>query len=464
MENLGDILKRITQRDILRNTNGDMPTFQGSEQEGDVCPICHGAGWISKPVPVGDPAFGQAFPCVCLEWEQPENRTASLLRYSNLGALARISFAATKTEGPLPDTASADKFREAMNAAVRFAEAPQGWLVFTGPSGCGKTHLAVALANRCIERGETTFFIVAADLLDHLRATYAPDSPVSYDTLFEQVRSVPLLVVDDLRTQNTTPWAQEKLFQIFNHRFNAQLPTVITVRGPLERLDEGLRTRMETANDFSQVFQLGQFNTRLSRRLGDMSKEMRRGMTLTNFDPRGGQGASGVERSSLQFAWQYAQTYAATPEGWVVLAGPHGSGKTHLAVAIANESLRRNRPVFYAFVPALLDHLRATFRPDSLIGYDELFEQVKTVPLLVLDDLGAEASTAWADEKLYQIFVHRHEARLPTVITTTSLLEELETAKPRLASRLVDSNVVEWVIIVAPNYRDQRRGGRSARS
>ena len=174
--------------------------------------------------------------------------------------------------------------------------------------------------------------------------------------------------------------------------------------------------------------------------------------------------SSDVERSSLQFAWQYAQNYAATPEGWVVLAGPHGSGKTHLAVAIANESLRRNSPVFYAFVPALLDHLRATFRPDSLIGYDEIFEQVKTVPLLILDDLGAEASTAWADEKLYQIFVHRHEARLPTVITTTSLLEELETAKPRLASRLVDSNVVEWVIIVAPNYRDQRRGGRSARS
>ena len=444
------------------STNGDAATFRGSEPEGEACPICRGAGWVSKTVPVGDPDFGQAFPCRCLEEERPENRVAALRRYSNLGPLSRISFASTKLEGPLPDAASGQRFRQAMTAAVEFAEAPRGWLVFTGPSGCGKTHLAVAVANRCIERGETTFFIVAADLLDHLRAAYSPDNPVTYDELFEQVRNVPLLVVDDLRTQNATPWAQEKLFQIFNHRFNAQLPTVVTVRGPLERLDEGLRTRMETADDFSRVFQLGQYNTRLSHRLGDIPGEMQQRMTFVSFDPRGGGGASQVQRSTLQFARQFAETYATAPESWLLITGPHGSGKTHLAVAIANESRQQGRPVFYAFVPSLLDHLRATFSPDSLIGYDELFEQVKTVPLLILDDLGAESSTPWAEEKLYQIVVHRYEARLPTIITSAYSLDELESAKPRLASRLVDTNVVEWVVVDAPNYRDQRRGGRPA--
>ena len=127
-----------------------------------------------------------------------------------------------------------------MAAAVEFAEEPRGWLIFTGPSGSGKTHLAVAIASRCIERDQTTFFIVAADLLDHLRAAYSPENAVTYDDLFDQVRNVPLLIIDDLSTQSATPWAQEKLFQIFNHRFSAQLPTVITVRGPLERLEEGL--------------------------------------------------------------------------------------------------------------------------------------------------------------------------------------------------------------------------------
>ncbi|MCH8897371.1 MAG: ATP-binding protein, partial [Chloroflexi bacterium] len=168
------------------------------------------------------PDFGQAFPCRCQQDDGPAVRIEALRRYSNFGPLSRITLASTKAEGPLPDAASGARFHEALLAAVEFAEEPRGWMVFTGPSGCGKTHLAAAVANRCIERGQTTFFIVAADLLDHLRAAYAPDNPVSYDELFEQVRNVPLLVVDDLRTQNATAWAQEKLFQIFNHRFNAQ--------------------------------------------------------------------------------------------------------------------------------------------------------------------------------------------------------------------------------------------------
>ena len=98
-----------------------------------------------------------------------------------------------------------------------------------------------------------------------------------------------------------------------------------------------------------------------------------------------------------------------------------------------------------------------TYSPDSPVHFDELFEQILNAPLLILDDLGAENSTAWAEEKLYQIVVHRHEARLPTVITTASTMAELEGAKPRIFSRLVDSAVVEWLAIDASNYRSQRR-------
>ncbi len=352
-------------------------------------------------------------------------------------------------------------FRQALAEAVEFAERPAGWLAFAGPSGSGKTHLAAAIANRCVERGQTTFFIVVADFLDHLRAAYAPDSQLSYDELFDQIRQVPVLVLDDLGTQSATPWAQEKLFQVFNHRFNASLPTVITIRGPLQRLDEALRSRIEGADGFCRVLNLGQYNTRLARRLGDVPEEMRQRMTFANFDVRGGRNASRKDQESLQRAKQAAETFAAGPEGWLLFTGPRGSGKTHLAIAVAGESLTQGRPVFFAFVPSLLDHLRSTFSPDSHVRYDELFEQLQTAPLLILDDLGAESSTPWAEDKLYQIIVHRHEARLPTVITNAFSLEELEEAKPRIASRLVDSMVVDWEPITAPNYRDQRRERRN---
>ena len=406
---------------------------------------------------IGHPDFGQAVPCSCQENQDANTRAAALRRYSNLGALARISFANTDLEGPLPDAPSKKMFAEGMAAAAKFAEDPEGWLVLTGPSASGKTHLAVAIANRCIERNQTVFFIVAADLLDHLRAAYSPDSPVSYDELFEQVRNVPVLVLDDLSLANATPWAQEKLFQVINHRYNNALPTVVTVRGPLQRLDDALRTRLEVGEGTATVVQLGNFNSRLIQGIGEVRPEMLQRMTFENFDTLGGANATSGDQESLDRVLRYAQTFSEDPQGWLLLSGPRGCGKTHLAVAIAGERLRQGSQVFFAFVPTLLDHLRATFSPDSPVGYDELFEQINSTPLLVLDDLGAESSTVWAEEKLYQIVVHRHEARLPTVITTASSLDELEATKSRIASRLVDGMVVDWQPITAPNYRNNNR-------
>lgn len=66
------------------------------------------------------------------------------------------------------------------------------------------------------------------DLLDHLRATFRPESEASGDEQLEQVRSVALLVLDDLRTESLTPWTREKLYQLVNHRYTERLPTVFT--------------------------------------------------------------------------------------------------------------------------------------------------------------------------------------------------------------------------------------------
>ena len=465
MESLGEILKRITVKNTSRITSGAGAGLPGDGLFGDiaaeadeaVCEHCNGSGWVSKLVPVGHPDFGEAFRCRCQQ-SSGSGRAAALLRYSNLGPLVRITFDATKPDGPLPDAGSRHLFQKALAAATEFAETPTGWLTFTGPSGSGKTHLAAAIANHCIERGHTTFFIVLADFLDHLRSAYSPENPVSFDDLFEQVRDVPVLVLDDMGTHSATPWAQEKLFQVFNHRFNAALPTVVTVRGPLQRLDEGLRSRLEAAEGFSNVVRLGQYNTRLARRIGDLPDDMRRRMTFENFDVRGGRNSTAKDQESLQQAKQAAETFAADPEGWLLLTGPSGCGKTHLAAAIAGKSLDQDRPVFYTFVPSLLDHLRSTFSPDSPIGYDELFEQLKTAPLLILDDLGAESSTPWAEDKLYQIIVHRHNARLPTVITT--MIDFTQEREP-IGSRVQDPSVGEFIRLEAPDYRNKERTSRS---
>ena len=129
-------------------------------------------------------------------------------------------------------------------AAQEYAENPQGWLVLTGTYGCGKTHLAAAVGNYRKGMGDEPIFVVVPDLLDHLRATFSPTSNTSYDNMFNRVKSAPVLILDDLGTQSATPWAREKLYQIFNERYNAKLPTVITMSSNLADLDARIRSRM----------------------------------------------------------------------------------------------------------------------------------------------------------------------------------------------------------------------------
>jgi DNA replication protein DnaC len=92
--------------------------------------------------------------------------------------------------------------------------------------------------------GYQVLFIDVLDLLDHLRATFNPNSTVRFDKLFEEVRSAPLLVLDSLESQSMTPWVREKLYQIINYRYNAELPTVITTVENIDEIDPRLRSRL----------------------------------------------------------------------------------------------------------------------------------------------------------------------------------------------------------------------------
>ena len=221
----------------------------------DLCPRCGGVGWLRRDVPVGHPEFGQPLPCACRAQVLKQQRLARLYDLSRLGEhLRQMTFQTFLTDDIPYDggALSSERHREeiarnlrrAVSTARHFAEDPRGWLVLFGDYGCGKTHLAVAIANQRIAQGEPVLFQVVPDLLDHLRATFAPGSTVTYDDLFEEVRSSALLILDDLGAHSSSPWAEEKLFQIVNHRYNRQLPTVVTTNIPPDQLPPRLISRM----------------------------------------------------------------------------------------------------------------------------------------------------------------------------------------------------------------------------
>ncbi len=358
MENLGDILKRLgTTRNITNGESVAQPVE--TDERGGVCAICGGKGWFTPNVPVGHPEFGQVVTCQCQQEKVREEQSERLLRYSNLGYLSRFTFDALVREGTSDDPDNRRLFGEAYQAAVEYAEGSEGWLMLAGPNGSGKTHLAAAIANRCIERGQVVFFVHVSDLLDHLRATYAPTSELSYSDMFDQVRNTPLLILDGLGSQSATPWAQEKLQQIVNHRYNAQLPTVFTTAVSLEELDPSLSARVQTRG-LCRILQVQRRESPQVSRLGRIESEMLRRMTFDSFDVRGDR-LKDMQRASLEYAYKFAKNYAVEPDGWLTLISTvTGVGKTHLAVAIAGERLKKSLPVFFTFAPELMDYLRYT--------------------------------------------------------------------------------------------------------
>lgn len=119
--------------------------------------------------------------------------------------------------------------REAFDAAVRFSEEPNGWLVFLGQSYCGKTHLAAAIGNYRIALGGQAILVEVSALLDYLRQTFRPSSDVSFDRRFQEIRATPLLILDNLMESGASfAWAEDKLYSLLNYRYNAHMPTVMT--------------------------------------------------------------------------------------------------------------------------------------------------------------------------------------------------------------------------------------------
>ncbi len=409
-------------------------------------------GFVVPDLPPEHPQYGRAVPCECQREKIEAQRLDKLREISQLNALDAQIFESFKPEGIGLTEDKRRNLKLAFDRCFDFAQEPKGWILLRGGFGCGKTHLAAAVANFRLARGRPVIFITVPDLLDFLRATFSPGSSVGFDERFQQIKSTSLLILDDFGTESGTPWAQEKLFQILNHRYNACLPTIVTTNYELEEIELRMRSRLVdpglvqiitiVAPDFRRTG-VDQEQSELS------SLSLHFDQTFDSFDLRQTE-LPRAERENLQRAFDLAKTYADEPHNWLAFTGPYGCGKTHLAAAVANHWRHQSLPVLFVSVPDLLDELRATYSPSSTISYSKRFREIRSARYLVLDDLGVESATNWAREKLYQILNYRYNSRLPTVITTSTEIEKLDN---RLASRMLDTTHCTIFAIMATSYR-----------
>ena len=426
-------------------TNHDLP--------GDPnCEFCGGSGYLRTDVPPGHPNFGKLEICSCRNRDVAEQARERLFSISHLDELQDLTFENFKPRGRrgLGDL-QATSIEMAFNQARVYASSLKGWLLLEGAYGCGKTHLAAAIANFAVSMSVPTLFLTVPDLLDTLRFSYSAEG-TTFEERFNEIRNAKLLVLDDFGTQNATDWAQEKLFQIINYRYINKLPLVVTTNLRLSEIEARIRSRLQDPELVSNV----RINAPDYRRpTDDMGHSVLSSLDLLarkefgNIDERRNEGLSAKEVKTLERAMKTAHKFAEKPKGWLIFMGGYGCGKTHLAAAIANYRAKLGAPPLFIMVPDLLDHLRATFSPKSEVSYDRRFDEIRTSPLLVLDDLGTQSMTPWVREKLYQLFNYRYNAELPTVITTADSLEEID---ERIRSRILDKRLCKIHLIDLPAY------------
>jgi DNA replication protein DnaC len=449
--------------ETLRKIAGDMPSGNPPSAEeykpghglpGDPdCPLCSGLGYLRSELPVGHPDFGKLEICACRKGDVTRQIRQRLYSLSNLQELRHMTFENFQTRGRIGlGPVQADSLEQAFNHSHQFAQKLEGWLLLQGKYGCGKTHLAAAIANFAVSMGVPTLFITVPDLLDTLRFAYSAVE-TSFEERFDQIRQAPLLVMDDFGTQNATPWAQEKLFQILNYRYINHLPLVVTTNLTLDEMEGRISSRLQDPNLVTRITILtGDYRNPAdatgSSKLSSL--DLLHNRTFLNFDLRQGEGLNKEELTSLEKAFRAARAFAERPNGWLILTGGYGCGKTHLAAAIANYRADMGHSPLFVVVPDLLDHLRATFNPNSTVTLDRRFEEVRTASLLILDDLGTQSMTPWVREKLYQLFNHRYISELPTVITTADKKDQMDA---RLLSRMEDNRVSTIHAILAPPFR-----------
>ena len=117
-----------------------------------------------------------------------------------------------------------DGNRKAVEAARWMLSGGSGVFLY-GTKGTGKTKLAAIIANERARAGSPVLFASVPDLMADIRASFADGKTAE---TVQAVKETPFLVMDDLGSEKMSEWVGEQLFCIVNHRYNEQLPTVVT--------------------------------------------------------------------------------------------------------------------------------------------------------------------------------------------------------------------------------------------
>jgi DNA replication protein DnaC len=211
------------------------------------CTLCRGTGW--RLVPRTDGAAGSvAVACDCGMQDRATRvmeRARIPKRYEHCDF---ESYVTDLTDGKTWTAQHAQSMKQAKLLTQGFVRDYPGssekGLLFMGPSGVGKTHLAVAALKELIQRGHGGLFCDYRELLKEIQASYNPASESTEMKILEPIRTVEILVLDDLGASKPSDWVRDIVGIVLNARYNENRTTIITTNYLDNPATEGEATRL----------------------------------------------------------------------------------------------------------------------------------------------------------------------------------------------------------------------------
>lgn len=174
-----------------------------------------------------------------IESERMQKRVAKLLKDSGMrGRFANRTFARFEVN---------DLNRKAYQKCKRYADSfavmlpakdargnaipPQkerNGLFLTGSYGTGKTHLVAAIANQLIQAGTPVICMTMIDLLAKIKSSFSVREGDAEAEIMRLYEEIPLLIIDDIGSEQATEWSSTHIYSIINARYEAYMPTIVT--------------------------------------------------------------------------------------------------------------------------------------------------------------------------------------------------------------------------------------------